>query len=87
MPYVPFYYDGDVQTGLFAFCVLAGVVAVILGRRASLPAPRLKRRAIIAAGCAIGFTLLYSLYILQRQSVETAHHMTFGDPQKISASR
>jgi hypothetical protein len=87
MSYIPYYYDGDFQLGLVIFWAIVGVVSVVLGRRASLPSFRLKRRATVAAACALASILLYGVYVVQRQSVETVHHMVFGESQKMRTAR
>jgi hypothetical protein len=76
--YIPYYLDGVVQTALVGLWVIVGVIGVIRGLRQSLPADRLVRRAGIAAGCAFASLVVYTFYVLQRQTVEKAHHVVFG---------
>ncbi|HLV78974.1 MAG TPA: hypothetical protein VKT32_01795 [Chthonomonadaceae bacterium] len=70
--YIPYYYDGFVQTAIIAFWLIIGIIAIFQGRRNLLPKPWLKRRILIVGCCAFASLFLYAFYILQRQTVESA---------------
>ena len=87
MSYIPSYFDNDVMAAILILWTVGGAVAVVRGRQRLLPRRGLGRRVTIAAVGAVASIFVYSLYVSERQSVETHDDAVFRQQLRHGAHR